>query len=89
VDGIVAQTAIEILRHDPFMSDLAGGEAVLEPAFGVAAQGHVTNDAPGIGERRLNGMDAKDEQPTVPLGAGLGLTPAGAMAMPVVHGSRG
>jgi hypothetical protein len=85
VHGIVPQTAIEILWQDAFMNDLAGGEAALEPALGVAAEDNLTNDPPGIGERRLNGVDAKDEEAVTPLGS---LTCAVPMALPVVHAAR-
>jgi len=42
------------------MHELAGGEAVLEPALGVAAKGDFANNPPRIGERCLYGVDAKD-----------------------------
>jgi hypothetical protein len=71
------------------MHKLAGGEAVLEPALGVAAKGDFANNPPRIGERCLYGVDAKDEEVIIPLGTGASLTPAGPMAMPMVHGSRG
>ena len=89
MDRIVTQTAIEILWQDPLMHELAGGEAVLEPALGVAAKGDLANDPSGIGKRCLDGVDTKDEKGIIPLGVGASLSPAGVMAMPVVHGSRG
>jgi hypothetical protein len=89
MDRIVTQTAIEILWQDPLMHELAGGEAVLEPALGVAAEGDLANDPSGIGERCLYGVNTKDEEEIIPLGVGASLSPAGFMAMPVVHGSRG
>jgi hypothetical protein len=89
MNRIVTQTAIEILWQDPFMNELAGGEAVLEPALGVAAKGDFADDSSGIGERCLYGVDAKDEEVIIPLGMGASLTPVGPMAMRVVHGSRG
>jgi len=86
---IVTQTAIEIFWQDPFMNELAGGEAVLKPALRVAAEGDFANDPFGIAERCLYGVDAKDEEVILPLGVRASLTPVGPTVMPVVHGSRG
>ena len=67
------------------MDELPGGETVLEPALGIGAEDDFADDPVGIGERRLNGMYAEDEEAVIPLGVGASLTGAGSMAMPVVH----
>ena len=71
------------------MNELPSGETVLKPALGIGAEGDFTDDPVRVGERRLNGMYAEDEEAIIPLGVGASLARARPMAMPVVHGSRG
>ena len=92
MDGVGAQPAVEVPRQDPLMNQLPRRQALLEPALSIAAEGNVTNDAHGIGERRLHGMDAEDEQAAIGVGtagSSAGFRAPGSMPVVRVHGALG